>query len=128
MNLQLLKDKYTVARLEARAAVPDWAQAESDFVSISRTRHELSIVCREGLAPASVKQESNWRILQVEGPLDFGLVGILASIAAPLANAGISIFAVSTFDTDYVMINQNKVDAALAALRGSGHTITFEQA
>lgn len=124
MNLLLLNDMLAVTRLDPTAAIPAWAYEQSGFVSISRTRHELSIVCKEGAAPASVTQVGGWRILQVEGPLDFGLVGILASITVPLARAGISIFAVSTFDTDYVMVKHDKVDAALEALRAAGHQVT----
>ena len=126
MNLLLLEDRLTVARLDPTAAIPAWAEAHSSFISISRSRHELSIVCKEGVAPASVQQEGGWRVLQVEGPLDFGLVGILASITAPLARAGISIFAVSTYDTDFVMIKHDKIDAALDALRAAGHQVKLE--
>src|SRR5205085_10754270 len=92
-----------ICRLGASEAIPDWA-TQGDFYSVTRTSDELSVVCSHVQVPADVPCEKGWRGLKVEGPLDFGLVGILASIAAPLAAAGISIFALGTFDTDYILI------------------------
>jgi hypothetical protein len=90
---------------------------------VTRTDRELSVVCEEGAAPADTKREAGWRLLRVAGPLDFSLTGILAGIAAPLAEAGVSIFAVSTFDTDYIMVKQEDLAKALSALRAAGHAI-----
>jgi len=80
-------------------------------------------VCAEGLAPEGTKCESGWRIFQVAGPLEFSLTGILAAIAAPLANAGVSIFAISTFDTDYVLVKEENLARAVEALRGAGQHV-----
>ena len=84
---------------------------------------ELSVVCAEGVVPAGVRCDKGWRVFQVAGPLDFALTGILAAIAAPLADAGVSIFAVATFDTDYVMVKEEALAKAVEALRGAGHTV-----
>ena len=123
MNLQILEKEFYVCRMPVESAIPDWA-LPSSFLSISRTSTELSIVCEGNLVPLDVKSEARWRILKVEGTLDFGLTGILASIANPLAQAKISIFAVSTFDTDYVLVKHDSLDQACDALRSNGFKIT----
>jgi len=114
---------FAVCRLNAAAAIPGWA-TQASFYSLTRTSDELSVVCPQAQVPAGVRCEKGWRGLKVEGPLDFGLVGILASIAAPLAAAGISIFALGTFDTDYLLIKEEQYERAIATLAASGHTIT----
>lgn len=126
MNLSLSQERLTVCQLAADAPIPTWAGTAKAFVSISRTKEELSIVCAEGLVPAGIKQEAGWRMFKIEGPLDFGLTGILASVLDPLAKAGISIFSISTFNTDYVLVKQDKADAAVAALRAAGHTVKVD--
>ncbi|HSN75961.1 MAG TPA: ACT domain-containing protein [Anaerolineae bacterium] len=122
LTLSLLPDTFAVCRLPAGAALPAWATA-GDFYTITRTAHELSIVCAQERVPAGVICQPGWRCLQVAGPLDFALTGVLASLVQPLAAAGISIFAISTFDTDYLLIQDGALDAAQAALRASGHTL-----
>ena len=98
-----------------------WAlHRHSGFVSITRTRDELSIVCNERNVPSGVKVDRGWRVLKVEGPLDLSLTGILASIAVPLAEAKINLFAISTFDTDYVLVKAEKLDRAIEVLRRRG--------
>lgn len=126
LKLSLSRQRLAVVRLDAGEAIPPWALALQGLSSISRTRDELSIVCDEGAVPAGRKVEGGWRVFKIDGPLDFGLTGILASVLNPLAQAGVSIFALSTYDTDYVMVKHDKIDAALAALRGAGHTVTVE--
>jgi hypothetical protein len=122
IHLTTLPEPLAVCRLAPDAAFPSWLAA-SGFLSIARTTEELSIVCAEDAVPDAVRRESGWRALVVAGPLDFGLTGILASIAAPLAEAGISIFAISTFDTDYVLVKAERLDAAVEALIGAGHAV-----
>lgn len=80
-------------------------------------------MCEEAAVPAEIHCEPGWRALGVEGPLDFGLTGVLSSIAQPLADAGVSIFAVSTFDTDYVLVRESSLVAAVRALEGAGHVV-----
>jgi hypothetical protein len=103
--------------MAADAAVP------ASFFSVTRTPDELSIVCVESQAPDDAKSERGWRVLQVIGPLEFSLTGILAAIAAPLAAAGVSIFAISTFDTDYVLVKEENLAKALDALRAADHRV-----
>ncbi|AOS44053.1 hypothetical protein Verru16b_01114 [Lacunisphaera limnophila] len=126
LNLFLSQDKLAVVQLDAKADIPAWAQGKNGFSSISRTPQELSIVCAEDVVPQGVKVEAGWRVFKVEGPLDFSLTGILASIATPLAKAGVSIFAISTYDTDYVLVKNEKVQDAMTALRAAGHTVKEE--
>ncbi|MDQ5824640.1 MAG: ACT domain-containing protein [Chloroflexota bacterium] len=124
LTLAVLPGTYAVCRLDGGVAVPEWATSGS-FCSVTRTADELSVVCEQGAAPEGVLCEGGWRCLRVQGPLDFGLTGILASLAVPLAEAGISIFSLSTYDTDYIMVKAADLEGAVAVLSGSGHIITL---
>lgn len=124
LELSELSDAYAVCRLPASAPLPEWAQAHTDdFISISRTADELSIVCGAELVPSNVRSESDWTCFKVAGPLDFDEIGIVASLAAPLATAGIGIFVVSTFDTDYLLVKSAARHRAVAALTDAGHSV-----
>ena len=81
------------------------------------------MVCPESAMPEGAKREGGWRVLKITGPLDFSLTGILVSVAKPLAEAGVSIFAVSTFDTDYVLVKEENLEKALRALTLAGHVV-----
>jgi hypothetical protein len=121
MRMRLRKKLLAIARLAPDAAVPAWATA-GELWCIARTDAELSIVCLDGLVPATYQPvERGWRALELEGPIPFGLTGILASVLEPLAAIGI--FAFSTFDTDYVLVKADDLEAALTALRQAGHVI-----
>ena len=122
LTLTLLSDTFAVCRLGAGAVVPDWAWT-GEVACVTRTRDELSIVCRADLVPENVRREAGWRCLKVKGPLDFSLTGVFARIAQPLADAGISLFAVMTYDTDYVMVKEERLRAAAGALMAAGHTV-----
>lgn len=113
---------FAICRLDASAEIPGWAKRGS-FYSITRTSDEMSVVCAQENVPADILCESGWRCLKVEGPLNFGLVGVLASIAGPLAEAGISIFALGTYDTDYILIKEARFDEAISVLASKGHKI-----
>ena len=126
MNLSLTQNRLTVCQLVPDAPIPDWASGKGVFCSISRTSEELSIVCPENVVPKDVKQEAGWRMFKVNGPLDFALTGILASIASPLAKAGVSIFALSTYNTDYVLMKDAKIAEAVKVLQAAGHTVRIE--
>ncbi|AGF55847.1 hypothetical protein B0P06_000031 [Clostridium saccharoperbutylacetonicum] len=115
LTMKLFKDKYGVCRLTRNESIPKWAQ-DSDFFSITKTSDELSIVCLEDSIPSEIKCERDWRILKIEGPLDFSLIGILASISTILAQKGISIFAISTYDTDYILVKNKDLDNAVESL------------
>jgi hypothetical protein len=106
--------------------VPAWAlEAGTDLLSISRTPEETSIVCPEERVPPGTTQEGGWRALKVEGPLDFALTGVLVSVAAPLAEAEVPIFAVSTYDTDYVLVREGRLEDAVEALVRAGHEVRW---
>jgi uncharacterized protein len=122
LTLTILPDSLAICRLKADDAVPDWAMI-GEFVSITHTGDELSIVCAEEHVPSDVKADREWRALKVEGPLDLALTGVLASLATPLAEAQINIFAVSTFDTDYLLVKGYNLARACEVLRQAGHEI-----
>jgi hypothetical protein len=137
MRLEVLRGEFAIVRLGANAALPPWLEAAggihrpeespAEFLSITRTREEVSIVCESSRVPADlpmeIPAERGWRCLKVEGPLDFSLTGVLASLAEPLARAEIPIFAISTFDTDYLLVKAGNLEAAIAALEAVGHVV-----
>lgn len=122
LPLFILPDRLAVCRLPAEAAIPDWARP-GDLLAMVQTKDELSIVCTERFVPPDVRAERGWRALQVQGPLEFAMTGVLASIAVPLARAGVSIFAISTFDTDYVLVREDALDRAVSALNQAGFLV-----
>jgi len=122
LNLRLLKGRLSVCRLDPGERIPAWA-VRGEFTSITQTTDELSVVCTEGAAPKGTKCETGWRIFKIEGPLDFALTGILVAVARPLADAGMSIFAVSTYDTDYLMVKEQNIEKAVRALAAAGHHV-----
>lgn len=122
LTIKLLEEKYGVCRLNKTDSIPEWTK-DSEFLSVTRTLQELSIVCVENNIPSDIKCEKNWRILKVEGPLDFSLIGILASISSLLAQNKISIFAISTYDTDYILVRDKDVDKAVVALVNARYKI-----
>lgn len=122
LHLTLLPDTLAICRLPAGSQLPDWA-ASASLSSVTWTPEETSVVCPAAAIPPDVQTESGWRAFVVAGPLDFGLTGILLSIARPLAGSGISIFALSTYNTDYILVKESALDAAVAALTGSGHSV-----
>lgn len=124
LELELSSGDYVVCRLPASDPVPEWAQgAGQPLLAVTRTGEELSIVCAAGFAPAAVRGSGPWRALRVAGTLDHSLVGVLASLAGPLAEAAVPIFAISTFDTDYLLVPAERLGEALGALSRAGHSI-----
>ncbi len=121
MELILLPDSLAICRLPQDAEIPQWALA-GNFYVVFRSDEELSIVCPDGHPPAGIKADSGWRALKVQGPLPLSEIGIIASLSAPLAEAGIAVFVISTFDTDYLLIKEADLSKALRVL-GSHHTI-----
>ncbi len=122
LTLAVLDNLYTVCRLAPEAKLPHWLPT-TGLVSVTRTAEELSIVCPSDAVPGSVEAERDFQALKVEGPLDFSLTGILLAVAAPLAEAHISIFALSTYDTDYVLVRKYDLDKAVRVLQRAGHAI-----
>jgi uncharacterized protein len=124
LPLELLPDTLAICRLEPGAPLPSWVVEPSPFLTLSRTAEELSITTLQSAVPAGVPCERDYRAVRVRGPLPLNLVGIVAAIADPLAEAGMSIFAISTYDTDYVLVKAGELEKALQALRRAGHQIT----
>jgi hypothetical protein len=122
LKLTILPETYAVCRLDAGAAVPPWATT-GIFFSITRTAEELSAVCLQSLVPDGVRCERDWRCVQLVGPIPFSIVGVLASLVQPLAEAGITVFAVSTFDTDYLLVKAADLARAIDAWRQCDHTM-----
>ena len=122
LRLRILEGRFAVTRLEPGASVPDWALS-GPFFTVSRTLDELSVLCEESLVPPGLRSESGWAGLKLEGPFEFTLTGILAAVLEPLKLAKIGIFAVSTFDTDYVLVKSEHLESAVRALEEAGHTV-----
>ena len=124
LPLELLPDTLAICRLEAGAALPPWAARPSPVLTVSRTAPDLTITTLQSAVPAEVVCERDYRAVRVRGPLPLNLVGILAAIADPLAAAGLSIFAISTYETDYVLLKARDLEVALRVLEQAGHRIT----
>jgi uncharacterized protein len=121
-ELTLLPERFAISRLAADAPIPDWA-TQGAFFSVTRTGDELSIVSELSHVPAGVHSQAGWRVFKVHGPFVLSEIGVLSAMAAPLAEAKISLFAVSTFDTDYLIVAAETLSAAINALGQAGHTI-----
>ncbi len=122
MDLVTLPGRFAVCRLAPEDTLPAWAMGARPLF-VAATDEELSVVCPSERVPAGVRAEGPWRALRVRGTLDFALTGVLASLAAPLAAAGISLFAISTFDTDYVLVREGDLVRALTTLAAAGHRL-----
>lgn len=116
LTLSILPEKLGICHLDKNSPIPSWAIEEKKFSSISKTRDELSIVCPQDKIPGGVLVERDWRAFKVEGPLGFVLTGIVASLSEPLAKAKISIFYVSTYETDYLLVKEENLDKAAEIL------------
>lgn len=122
MKLEIIPQNLSICRLSNADSIPEWS-LRSAFFSITKTYDELSVVCTSDSVPMNVKKEKDWRAIKVQGPLDFALTGILSQLANPLADAGISIFAISTYDTDYVLVREQDLARAIQVLNTCGHEI-----
>lgn len=123
--IHVLPERYGVCRFPAETEIPAWAM-EGPFASATRTPDELSLVCAEVNVPAGTRCESGWRILRLEGPFAFDQIGVLLGVLEPLARAGVSVFALSTFDTDYVLVKETALERARGALTNAGHELAPE--
>jgi uncharacterized protein len=121
LQLSLLPENYAIVGLSALADIPNWA-IQGPFFSITRTSDELSIVVEAARVPEGIQSQSGWRIIRVHGPFVLSEVGVLASLAGPLAAARISLFVISTFDTDYLLVSSESLDAAVQVLERAGHS------
>jgi hypothetical protein len=123
LPLEVLPAPIALCRLAPETELPRWAREPCSFVTVSRTPEELSIAIDQGRVPEAVRAERNYRLIRVGGPLPLHLIGVLASVAEPLALAGVPIFAISTYDTDYVLVKEIDLSRALVALERAGHRI-----
>ena len=120
LQFSRLPGSFAICRLPANAEVPNWAM-RGPFLSVTATSDELSIVCAGAQVPAEVRHESGWACFKLHGPFPFSETGILASFVQPLSDCSVPLFAVSTFDTDYVLVKQAWVERAVNALQDAGH-------
>jgi hypothetical protein len=116
LRLSVLPQTFAICRLEKNTPVPEWALRGSQFSSITASSEEISIVCDETVVPPDVKAVKGWRAFMVEGQLDLAMTGVIASLTAPLAEAGISVFTLSTFATDYLLVKAERLDDAVDVL------------
>jgi hypothetical protein len=124
LTVDLRPGDYTVLKLPVDAPAPaGLLAATTGLVSLTRTAQECSVVCPTDLAPPAAESDGGWRLLTVRGPLEFTLTGIMAALSGALAAAGVALFAVSTFDTDHILVKQADLDAAVTALREAGHDV-----
>lgn len=123
LTIVLLPDRLAICKLSPAAPIPAWAHG-GPFNSITRTDDELSIITADNNIPTDVTCDHDWRAFKVQGPLEFSLTGVLESVAHPLAEAGISIFAIATYNTDYVLVKAANLEQAISALRNAGHLIS----
>jgi hypothetical protein len=123
MQLEAVETRLAVCRLDAGSDVPSWVDQSREFTSVTRTMDELSVVCARDDVPEGIPMEGPWRAFRVKGPIVMTLIGVVAAVANPLAEDGISIFAISTFDTDYILVHEPDFDAAVGALTRAGHVV-----
>ncbi len=122
LTLSILPEEFGICRLESSAGIPAWATV-GPFFSITKTTEELSIVCPSALIPQGTTFEREWRCLKVHGPLPFDQTGVLSSLAEPLAKAGVSIFALSTYDTDYLLVKDDDLSRTIKVLLLAGNKV-----
>jgi hypothetical protein len=120
--LTVLPGRYAVCRLSPGGAVPTWALAPADFVSITRSRTELSVICPASTLPAGMPCQAGWHCLRIDGQFGLDEPGVLVSVANPLSEAGLSVFAVASYETDHLLVTD--LVAAVAALRAAGHQVS----
>lgn len=121
LRIRVHDARLAVCRLAANAPTPDWIGGP--FTSITRTAEELSIVCDEQSVPVGVQAAPGWRLLSIEGPIPFETTGVAATLIAPLSAAGVSVFLIATFDTDYLLLRADAFERSLDLLRQAGHDI-----
>jgi hypothetical protein len=125
LELSVLPQRLAVCRLDPDEAIPDWL-AECDFWSATRTDEEMSVVVPEARVPAAWQLARGWRCLKVRGPLEFSMTGVISSLASPLAEASISLFAISTYDSDYILVRDEDLDKARDVLSECGHVLASQ--
>lgn len=123
LTLSVLPERYAFCRLEPDGPIPHWALLGDDFVTLTRTRQELSVVCMQENVPDDAQAERGWRCIKVDGSFSFTLSGIHASLATPLADANISVMAIATYETDHILLKEKDLLPAIEVLKNAGHTV-----
>ena len=118
----LMEGVYSLCRLAPDDPLPSWSLS-SPFYTISKTSDELSVVCESSYVPAEVKQDGEWRLLKIAAILDLSLTGITAKFSTALANAGVNLCVIATYQTDYILVKQEKLEIAIVALQNAGFII-----
>lgn len=118
----ILEGSYSLCRLQANDAIPSWVYGSS-FYTVSKSADELSIVCESKFVPTEIKKSDGWKLLKIDAVLDLSLTGITAKFSKPLADAGINLCVIATFDTDYVMVQQEKLSIATTTLQNEGFIV-----
>lgn len=126
LKLQLLSETYTINKLPQFAEIPS-ILAKGEMCFISRTDEELTIVCPDFMAPNNVQQELGWRCLKVDATMKLQEVGVLASVVQPLSDAGVPIFAISTYNTDYIFVEEEHLVNVVQALQKAGHVFEHKE-
>jgi hypothetical protein len=122
--VRVLPAVLAVVRLDASAPLPEWAaRGDGGLHAVVRTANEVSVVCADAGVPGDARAQRGWRALEVAGPLDLEMTGVLASLLGPLADAGVAVFALATYDTDYVLVRADRLADAVRALRDAGHRV-----
>ncbi len=122
LKFGLVPGKFAVCRLKPDAPLPEWSM-RGDFTSITRTAEELSVICPAENVPSGVPAEVPWTCFKIRGPIPFDLTGVLASFIGPLSENEIPIFAISTYDTDYVLVREEFAGFAMETLQNAGHEL-----
>jgi uncharacterized protein len=122
VKLHTLDELYAIVRLEPDAELPDWVRG-GHFWSVTRSENELSVVCREEDVPTDASAERGWCALELAGPLDFSLTGVVAALVTPLADAAVPILVLSTFETDYLFVRERDLERSVDALAEAGHSV-----
>lgn len=122
LTLSPAEGRYAIVKLPSDAAIPAWATSNG-FFSVTRTHDELSVVTAEASVPAETEASRGWRMLKAHGPFAFNETGVVATLANPLARVNVGIFVISTFDTDYLLVQQEDIPVAVEALEHAGHRI-----
>ena len=126
LTLIILRETFAICRIDKEASIPDWA-FQGGLVSVTRTKDELSIVCPQINVPKGILCNQGWSCLKVKGPLDLASTGILSSIATTLEKEGMSLFSISTYDTDYILVKEKDLEKAIFALTEAGQKIEWDR-
>jgi hypothetical protein len=122
-TLTVLPERLSIVRLVPDTPLPNSIHKDDNLLAYIQTRDELTMVCNEKYAPPADRIQRGLRAIKVEGPLDLSLVGVLASLLSPLSTAGVSVFTISTFDTDYILVQEGVLQTAVTALKEAGHIV-----